>query len=98
MGTAMSVIRQVQMLCGDPNGRKISKELIVDLINEESPRVMARFPNEVRVTANQEETEASYGITAATIDIKRLAIKRAYLNGNEAREMRSSDMERITQT
>ena len=98
MSTGKTMIGQVQTLIGDSTGSIVSNDYIVDLINEELPRVLARFPKETRVETTQESAEPSYEIVSADINTARLKIRKVFFEGYEATLIRSDEMERVTKT
>ena len=98
MSDVKSIIRRIQRTLGDPSGRVFSKEEIVEAMNAESQRVLALFPSEVRISTTQQDTEPAYAITSTDLDLTRTKILRVYLERVEAREMTTTDMERITRT
>lgn len=85
-------------MVGDTDGSKVSKEYLLQLINEETKIVCAKFPNTVRA----EYTVLAPSRTASIIDVfgdegPSFVIKKLLVDGTEFDVVGADEAERMVQ-
>lgn len=60
--TIQSMMREVLRMVGDPDGSTVSKEFILQAINNESKIVCAKFPNKVHLEYTTTSAASSFPV------------------------------------
>lgn len=93
--TISQVIREVQRMIGDSAGEVVSKEFLLQCINEEAQRVSARYPNVVRIS----HTPAVESNVIEMSDILEagsgMKVTKVYVNGCQVDMVAADDIERL---
>jgi hypothetical protein len=89
--TIQQVIREVQRMIGDSSGAIVSKEFLLQMINEEAQRVSARFPSTVRLSYTTVASSTSYPLTSVFGGECYMKIRKVFVNGSQL-EMVSADL------
>lgn len=95
--TILSIMREIQRIIGDEAGSRVSKELLLTLINVEAQRVGALWPNTQRV----DYTPTTNGQVFSLADIfdtgNSMKVKRVLINGAESTQIPADMIERLVQ-
>lgn len=93
--TISEVIREVQRMIGDSAGEIVSKEFLLQCINEEAQRVAARYPNVVRVS-HTPAAESNVIEISDMIEVgSGMKIMKVYVNGCQVDMVAADDIERL---
>lgn len=95
--TIQAIMREVQRLIGDEAGAKVSKELLLVMINSEVQKVGARWPNTRRKTYVPDAASKTFDLADVFEDENMMKIQRVLINGYESVAMKSEEIERLVQ-
>lgn len=93
--TIQALMREVLRIVGDPSGARVSKELMLILINQEAPKIAARFPNDRRVTFSPDASGLSFDLTDVIGDGNLMKVRKVMINGRESEPMAADEIERL---
>ena len=93
--TIQSFMREIARMLGDSDGSLVSKEFIMQSINEEARYVLAKFPLKQRI----EHTPAADANVILLADIfgdgEPISIKHVFVNGCELDGLSANEIERL---
>jgi hypothetical protein len=91
------MMREVLRIVGDPAGARVSKELLLVLINQEAPKIAARFPNIRRIDFTPAASGYSFPLTEVFDSAASMKIQRVMLNGCECSVVKADAIERVVE-
>lgn len=93
--TIQAFMREVLRMLGDSDGSLVSKEFVMQSINEEARYVLARFPLKQRIEYTPTTSEQVIPLANIFGDGAPISIKRVFVNGCEIDGVSANEIERL---